>query len=129
MKQIYNVFLESVGVGIYTALIYAFIKWIFGFMNFQLLLFVVGVCKHFFGFALGLQTMYCKMYKKNSEKAISKYLVVDCIAEGIGFIMLGNLLKLFVWNFYALFFSIGVTFHILAEYTRIHKLFLAKRCS
>ena len=52
-------FLESIFVGVYSSLVYYFCVKPWGFKPLLLVVFIVGVMKHFFGYILQLQTLYC----------------------------------------------------------------------
>jgi len=101
----------------------ALIVGIFSFILFTLLpttpIFWIGFLKHLLGYFVGLHEMYC-IYHGKKGSFITKYFIGECILEGCGFIIL--------FNIFNNSFITGFIFHILSEYTGIHKLFIKYRC-
>jgi hypothetical protein len=109
--NVVNLIGEATIVGIYSFIIFSLFS--------TLPIFWIGFLKHFLGYFLGLHEMYC-VYHGKKHIFITTYFIGDCILEGIGFSML----------FYIFMnpFITGFVFHILSEYTGIHKLFIKYRC-
>jgi len=129
--------LESLFVGIYLVVWFqiAFLLT----RQFYVACFIAGFCKHFFGYWLKIQDYYCEKgfaCKKNHQHHISvaKFsadkLVMESIVEGFVVLALAYFACLFLeWNNGALFFLIGATMHILAEWMGIHKHFCQFQCT
>lgn len=103
---------ESVFVGFYCYILYYL-------LNSYIPIFWIGFIKHFLGHFLGLQTIYCSRHGK-TKSIITKSFFIDCLCEGLGF----NILFFIFRNA----FMVGVIFHLVSEYTGIHKLFIKYRC-
>jgi hypothetical protein len=103
---------ESIFVGFYCYILYYL-------LNSYLPIFWIGFIKHFLGYYLGLQTLYCSRHGRK-KSIITKRFLIDCLYEGLGFSILFYILK----NA----FVVGVVFHLLSEYIGIHKLFIKYRC-
>jgi hypothetical protein len=103
---------EAVIVGIYSFIIFSAFS--------SLPIFWIGFLKHFLGYFLGLHELYCLHYGKKIKPVAIIFFIWECILEGIGFSIL----------FYIFMnpFITGFVFHILSEYTGIHKLFIKYRC-
>jgi hypothetical protein len=121
-----NYLIESILVGIYATVLY-FILNSFN-LNYTVLLFLLGFLKHFLGYYLGIQSVYCGFYKQGS-KAVSNFILVllESTLEGILFIVLGTLLKTKI-NINIIPFVISLTLHIIFEITGVHSFFLKNRC-
>lgn len=103
---------ESVFVGFYCYILYYL-------LNSYLPIFWIGFIKHFLGYYLGLQSIYCSHHGKEKSK-ITRVFLIDCLCEGIGFSIL--------FYIFRNAFMVGVIFHLLSEYIGIHKLFIKYRC-
>jgi len=128
--------IESVFVGIYTAIVYLFIS-IFQIENVYLLLFNVGFHKHFLAYYLNLQSYYCNhgfACKGNKEKSSDTTIVnltIESIIEGLLFVALGSVLFMIIYlrkNSTVSCFLIGFILHSLFELIGIHKRFCIERC-
>jgi len=122
--------LEAIIVGIYSLTIYLILINIYKPIKeipFIILLFILGILKHLFGYILGLQTAYCKIYKSPSAMATwpSFY---DNFIEGIYFIILGMFLSIIIKKKYIIIFLIGFLLHILFENLGLHEYYLNKKC-
>ena len=109
--NVVNLLSVAIIVGIYSFTLFTILS--------PLPIFWIGFLKHFLGYFLGLQYLYCNHHGKK-ESFITKYFIFECIWEGIGFSIL----------FYIFMnsFMTGFIFHLLSEYTGIHKLFIKYRC-
>lgn len=129
-----NYIIESFLVGVYCCIIYAlfspFIK------NFYLLLLVCGYFKHFLGSGLGIWTWYCNngnMCKKilsqdTYYESNTIFLIRESIYEAFVFLFVGTLLSAFIKKRVYMFFIMGLTLHIIGEYSGIHKSFCKNSC-
>ena len=106
--NVINLIGEAVIVGIYSFFLFYILS--------PLPIFWIGFLKHFLGYFLGLEYLY----HGKKENFITNYFIFECIWEGIGFSML---FYIFMNSFIT-----GFTFHILSEYTGIHKVFIKYRC-
>lgn len=123
-----KVVIESLFVGAYVCVIYFFISYAIS-SNFALLLFVVGFFKHFLGHYLKIQDYYCATCVKGSKSHVTtQVLFGESILEGVVFIILGLLLKVFIDNRWVLMFLLGFLLHIIAEFAGVHKYFCKNRC-
>jgi hypothetical protein len=140
--------LESLFVGIYTALIFLFVSFS-PIENIYLRLFSIGFVKHFLGHYLSLDTYYCnygdacvshKSFSNNNdfhESRVGKKksvtttvnLVLESIGEGVLFLILGSILLTVLRNRFLLYFSIGFILHTGFELLGVHKKFCQVRCS
>ena len=90
---------ESFFVGLYSSIIFLILnKTIKGEIN--LLIFLTGFAKHLFGMFLQIHTYYCNYgyaCKKQSTGLLSSnythMLLVECILEGIVFVLFYNVIK------------------------------------
>lgn len=122
-----SILLESIVVGIYSVLIYLPLSF---WKVTPIIIFSVGFFKHFLGYYSGLQSYYCRLYKKNLFKATNKSLFLFSVGEGISYLILYYILfSIFKYNIFIGFFCSGVILHILAEFAGIHQYFLLYNCS
>jgi hypothetical protein len=136
--------LEAFFVGLYSLILCVITS--FFIDNFYVLLFVTGIVKHFLGYLLNIHTFYCnngyaclkihkysnkKNDKKNDKKNTDNnfVLLIECIVEGILFLVLGYFLKLFIKYKPTIFFLIGFLLHLIFEWLNIHQLFCKYRCN
>jgi hypothetical protein len=125
------VFIESLLVGLYTFIIFLFVRRLNFFTNPYILILITGFCKHFFGYWLNIWTFYCKICL-DSRKAYANIklqdLLVEAVKESILFLVVGCLFvnKIQIgW----LFFLIGFNLHLFFDYgTNIHRDFCANKC-
>ena len=127
--------IESILVGVYSLVIYVFVKTVI--YNDYLLLFLVGFCKHVFGYLLSIHTLYCNygdactkrnktvQYKKS---VYSNVLLIESIMEGIVYVFLGIILGSFITNKIIIYFTIGCALHLISEILQLHYYFCRKRC-
>jgi hypothetical protein len=127
--------IESFFVGLYSSIIFLILNKIIK-VEINLLIFLTGFAKHFLGMFLQIHTYYCNYgyaCKKQSTGLLSsKYthmLLVECILEGIVFVLFYNVIKR-IYNLKTIYiiFIIGILLHILAEKLKIHSSFCEKRC-
>lgn len=119
---------ESLFVGVYVCVISFFVSYVVS-SNFTLLLFVVGFLKHFLGYYLKIQDYYCASCVKGSNSYTTKQILFgESIFEGVVFIIMGLLLKVFIENRVVLMFLLGFLLHIVAEFVGVHKYFCKNRC-
>jgi hypothetical protein len=119
--------LESFIVGIFSAFIYLVFNLFIS--NVFWLPFLIGFCKHLFGYLFLLQEYYCNYGCQNNthyKKVKNNTLIIECILEGIIFLVLSNLFL--INNQTIKYFSIGVFLHISSEYIGIHKYYCENRC-
>jgi hypothetical protein len=128
-----NYVTEALLVGVYSWFIYLlfspFVK------NFYMLLLVVGFSKHFLGSSFKIHDLYCNtgeacvkvLSQDDYYQANTKTLIRDSAIESILYLILGFLLSYQLTKDY-LFFVIGFTLHILAEYLFVHKHFCKNAC-
>ena len=119
---------ESLFVGTYSWMIYKIVQ---RYLPFSYALFgVVGFLKHMCSYWIGLQSYYCKhgyacqsVYRIPSNHSI----VLDSLAEGGAYLVLGSLLMHWIRSKGILFFILGVLLHLLSEAGSIHTNF-CKNC-
>jgi hypothetical protein len=126
--------IETIFIGIFSAVIYKFIHFLFVFGNVAdinnmvwLLLFITGVIKHFLGYILSIQDFFCK---HNCGKAKSKIPTLsDYFIEGSFFTIMGNI-SLFLPNIHSfvLAFITGMLINIFAELFGIHNYYCLHKC-
>lgn len=120
-----QLFIEAVFIGFLNILIY------YPFLlidNLVIQLFTVGFIKHLIGYLIGIQDYYCKIYKGDNYQSKPSNIIIECLLEGIVFIYVGLLLSKIIKNRYLLFFLLGFSIHIIAEFYGIHSLFLIYNC-
>ena len=128
--------LESFLVGLYSSIIFWIINKIIK-TDINLLIFLTGFAKHFFGWFLQIHTYYCKYgysCKKQSNLFLSsKYthmLLVECVLEGFVFVLFYNVInKMHKMKTIYIIFVIGILLHLFAEKIGIHSFFCKNRCS
>ena len=113
-----NVIYEAIVVGIYLDILFRIIYIIFGTPS-LFSLFFVGFLKHFFGYYLQLQSLFCK-YRGKHKAIKNNYFLLNCVKEGIIF----TLMYLFINNA----FVTGFVMHIISEYIGLHKSFIRNSC-
>lgn len=114
--------MEAIVVGIYTMILYWLLVMIIptymigpSFISLCIGFFVLGVTKHYLGYLIGLQSLYCN--RNNNELALPPS-IFDCVAEGVAFVISGVIFhELVVINQKYMAFCIGFSLHIVAEYT------------
>jgi hypothetical protein len=121
--------LESIFIGIFSAIIYCTLKLfyvLFVFPNW-LILFILGILKHFFGYYLGIQNIFCSINCKKSKSIVPIF--IDYLLEGVYFVIIGEIISNY-FNFSAIIsvFLSGVFINILAELLGIHKYYCLHNC-
>jgi hypothetical protein len=133
-----NYIAESIFVGLYSCIIFLLVSQFI--TNYMWVLFCTGFLKHLSGYLFQIHTYYCNYgsacskHQKQKEKV--KYeariptiqLLIECIVEGFGYILLGSLFILFIKNNLFSNFCIGAFMHILAEILGIHRYFCETHC-
>lgn len=128
--------IESLLVGLYTWFIYMIFSFFFT-KNLYILLLVVGFSKHFLGYVLQIHTWYCNngyaciKSLNNYYESKPLHLIRDSLLEAILFLVVGFILNSLVPRKLTnsiLFFTIGVTLHIIFEKLLVHKYFCETRC-
>ena len=117
-----NLWLETLLVGLFSASIYACFQSI---RSWNVLLMVVGMVKHYMGYWLGLETWFCQ--KHTPFLNLDPPPLYEVIAEGIAFVVVGNILSLGIQSRWMIVFWIGCSLHLISEALGLHTLFL-KRC-
>jgi len=133
---------ESVIVGSYVVLLFLLITQVFYFSDWNLLLFVLGFIKHFFGYLLGIQNLYCRYgyacrnitRKKqgNTTKTSNDILmekIVESVLEGIAFVAVGLFINVFykIDKIYVVFLT-GVLLNLISELLGLHAYFCEYGC-
>jgi len=113
---------ESIFVGIYCVFLFTILSYA-KIHTVSLFFFILGFFKHFLGFFLGLQSVYCNC------TILPNYSILfgESILEGFAFLILYQIFhRLFpkIW----VAFTIGFILHILAEIFGLHKWFCEKSC-
>ena len=121
---------ESLFVGLYSCILYLLIP----INDAKLALIVVGFLKHYLGNWLGIQDYYCNNGYSCKSQLPSKYavthsgLILESIAEGGLFLLLGKLLMMVNKNMIVTYFLIGVLLHLSFEFSGAHQKACAYRC-
>ena len=116
------ILVESTLVGIYSFFIYFCFQSI---QPFELMLFLTGMIKHYMGYWLGLQSLFCSHRK--GLKHVTPPPLYEIVLEGGVFLVLGKLLSLVILSKGWIMFLIGFILHTLAELSGVHTTFL-KQC-
>ena len=120
-----NLIIEAIFIGFYTSVLSLFL---YSKINIYINLFCLGFFKHLLGYYTGLHKYYCINNGKNTN-LISNIIFKDSIYEGFCFIIIGIIIiRLFNLNLFISTFFIGFTFHIIAEYIKLHSFFINHRC-
>ena len=135
--------IETSIVGFYTVIIAFFISFFIPNTNeyktFLIFLFILGFLKHFLGYWLQLQTLYCNYgiaCKREKNKQTTTHWkakepsFIENIGEGILFVMVGFLIKkiFHIHNIYLISFFIGLFTHLIFELLGFHAFFCKNRC-
>jgi len=130
-----NIFIESLFVAYFVAILFIIYDSIFFyFNNIYLKLFIIGFFKHLIGYYSGIESYYCKIHynnNNNNNKIIVKSgrIISESIIEGFIFIYIGLLIRIIInKNNYILGLMIGFTIHIIFEYLNLHKIFIKNNC-
>jgi hypothetical protein len=126
-----NYILESIGVGLYTHIIYIFFTLFFRIKSFYVMLLCVGFCKHYLGSILNFHTWYCKNGNAckpyGFKKENTATLFMNSCYESLLFLITGSMLSYIVPKSY-LFFVIGISLHIIFEQLNIHTYYCKHNC-
>ncbi len=129
-----NLIFEAIFIGFFCLFIYKSIEILISFpINIYLELFIIGFLKHFIGYLIGIQGLYCNLLKDSNDlnkyEIKSNYIIYECIMEGLIFIYFGYLLKFIkIDNKLIYYFILGFILHIFSDYFGIHKLFFIYNC-
>jgi hypothetical protein len=97
------------------------------FKNTFILFFLTGFFKHFIGWLSGLQHMYClgtlSIFPIYIDFSNMFKASLESVGEGILFLVLSNILFLFLQNQFLISFIIGGGLHIVFEIIGIHTWF------
>jgi hypothetical protein len=118
-------FLETLFVGVYTAIIIIFLSLFIEDM--KLLFFTTGFLKHFLGYYLNIHGEYCKIYRGENYIATPKNLLSESFLEGMAFLTAGEINKNSI-NLPEFGFLTGCTFHVLSEILYIHDYYKNTDC-
>lgn len=130
-----NYLFESIFVGIFTCIVYWVVYGTIGnliHIPIHVLLFVVGFLKHALGYIF-LHNLYCKYgsacvsYNRSSAK-YTNLLLLECIGEGILYLVYGSVLLHIFHSLSVIFFIIGASLHIMFEQLQVHTWFCSARC-
>lgn len=144
---------ESIFVGVYSVVIFLVLSLFF--QDYTKLLFVTGLFKHFLGYFLQIHRYYCNHgYACEDSPSTHIYsgfltsksnitlLVFESIIEGFAFLVFGlSLHHIFTqilgkYNIHnkkeeniIMIFLLGLSFHLVAEFTGMHTYFCKERCT
>lgn len=132
-----NYLLESILSGIYSCGLYFIIYGLLlHIINIPMvwIFFIVGFFKHALGYLLNIHKWYCVngnacISYKNTNVTYTLSLWIECIGEGILYILIGIILSKFIQSLAIVFFIIGALLHIVFEYLKIHTYFCKYRCN
>ena len=113
-----NLFIESIVVGLYVSFIFYILRHFIN-SNDILLSFLVGFVKHFMGYYIGIQHLFC-IFRKKNKILYPTFFLIQCILEGFVFV--------FVFLIIKNPFLCGMLIHLTAEYLGIHKMFVKGMC-
>ena len=125
-----NYIYESLFVGAYSYILYLLVP----ISDPRIALFVVGFLKHYLGNWLGIQDYYCNSGYSCKTDSPSKYivtqpaLVLESVAEGGLFLLLGTILMMLNQNALVTYFLIGALLHLLFEFSGAHHKICMYRC-
>ena len=121
---------ESLFVGVYSCILYLLVP----IGDTRTALFVVGFLKHYLGNWLGIQDYYCNNGYSCKSQRPTKYtvthsdLILESVAEGVLFLILGTALLMLNKNMIVTYFLIGMIMHLLFEFSGAHQKICAYRC-
>lgn len=121
---------ESLFVGAYSCILYLLVP----INDAKIALFVVGFLKHYLGNWLGIQDYYCNNGQSCKSQRPSKYtvthsdLILESVAEGGLFLLMGMLLLTIQKNMIVVYFLIGMLLHLIFEFSGAHQKICAYRC-
>jgi hypothetical protein len=122
-----NLIAEQLVVGFFTLFIYLLLLPFR--LPFYTLLFFDGFLKHFIGYYIGLQTLFCDKHKPGTKSIVSlPQLIAECILEGILFVIFGSVLHKLQIKKHLIPYIIAFSIHTIVSYTGIHDIFLKHRC-
>jgi hypothetical protein len=121
---------ESLFVGLYSCILYLLTP----IGDPKMALFVVGFLKHYLGNWLGIQDYYCNYGYSCKSQRSSGYvvthplLILESVAEGGLFLLLGIVLMQIQKNMIVTYFLIGMLLHLLFEFSGVHRKICSYRC-
>lgn len=129
---------ESVVVGLYTVSVFFALKPYV--LDNRVLWFLTGFLKHLIGWAIGLQTYYCKFGNacqryvsgKNTKRKFSfpGQILLESIGEGLLFVAFLTLLfRIFKQNKYVTLFATGFLLHMVFELSGVHHKYCLDGCT
>jgi len=122
-----DLIMQSIFVGIYCSILFIILTGLLSLFKIKPIyfFFILGFIKHFFGYILGLHTLFCQCFVKPN------YIILfnESIIEGISFVVLFSIINN-IWSKYPIWiaFSIGFILHILAEFIGLHTYLCNKGC-
>ena len=118
--------LETIFIGIFSAIIYCTLNLFFHF-PIWIMLFILGIAKHLFGYYSNIQNIFCRINCKKRKSLFPN--LIDYLLEGLYFLVIGEFIFTF-FNFPAFIsiFLCGALIHILAEILGIHKYYCIHKC-
>jgi hypothetical protein len=128
--------IEALFVGLYTIFIYFIIYFIESYTclchNYlYMIFFIVGFCKHWFGYYTGIQSYYCNTVNNSHTSynvALPRNLLLYSIIEGFVFIFIATILHFFIKSIWISLLFTGIIIHLLAEIIGVHKYFIKYSC-
>ncbi len=121
---------ESLFVGLYSCILYLLIP----INDVNLGMFIVGFLKHYLGNWLGIHDYYCNNGYSCNNQSPSSYvvtqptLILESVAEGGLFLLLGIILMEIQENMIVTYFLIGVLLHLSFEFSGVHRKICSYRC-
>jgi len=121
---------ESIFVGLYSCILYLLIP----ITHARIGLFVVGFLKHYLGNLLGIHDYYfnngyaCKSQGPSKYAVTQLALILESVAEGGLFALVGTLLMILQKNMIVTYFLIGMLLHLIFEFSGAHQKICAYRC-
>jgi hypothetical protein len=131
-----NYLLESILSGIYSCILYFIVNELLlhiTTIHIGWLFFIVGFLKHALGYLFNIHKWYCVygnacISYKNKNVTYTPWLWLECIGEGILYVLMGNIIGTFIPWLGIVFFVIGALLHIIFEYLTVHSYFCKYRC-
>lgn len=126
-----NLLLEAIFVGIYSCILYIGLSYFISNLFYTFL--ITGFIKHFLGYYLGIQSVYCKIHVDPTVFAIPYQLILLSFLEAGLYLIVGTSISSLVsihtfFAKYGLFFGIGFLLHFFAKNAGIHAFFLKNVC-
>ena len=125
-----NLFFETVFVGLFSLAIYLGVRSITldifdsGRYREAGILFTTGVLKHWLGYWIGLQDVYCLHYTGLPHAPLPSS--ISILLEGVVYIFIGGFFHSVIKDLLFGVFLTGVIIHLFSELTGVHQWFLKK---